>query len=66
MSLRYEQYAALKFTRKFLSDLLTVELYPKTRKEMRERVLTCLRHFPFLFENGQPMWSKDSFTEDEG
>jgi hypothetical protein len=30
MSLRYEQYRALKITREFLRMLLTVEDYPKT------------------------------------
>ena len=64
MSLRYEQYHSLNITHRFLRDLLTVEEYPKTRKDMRERASACLRHFPFLHENGQPMWSQDDFTED--
>ena len=64
MSLRYEQYTSLKFTREFLRDLLTVEDYPKTKREMRERAFLCLRHFPFLHENGQPRWSGDSLTKD--
>lgn len=64
MSLRYQQYASLRATREFLRDLLAVERYPKTKKEMRARVYACLRHFPFLHESGQPMWSRDDFTED--
>ena len=64
MSLRYEQYYSLKITQQFLRDLLTIENYPQTKGEMRERVHRCLRHFPFLYESGQPMWSKDEFTED--
>ena len=64
MSLRYEQYRSLRYTKEFLHDLLTVERYPKTKREMRQRVFDCLRHYPFLFENGQPMWSKDDITED--
>ena len=64
MSLRYEQYNALMRTQEFLRNLLTVEDYPKTKKEMRQRASSCLRHFPFLHENGQPMWSLDSFTKD--
>ena len=64
MSLRYEQYHSLQMTKEFLRDLLTVEDYPKTKGEMRERAFLCLRHFPFLHENGQPMWSEDDFTED--
>ena len=64
ISLRYEQYNSLKVTQRFLCDLLTVDQYPKTKREMRERASRCLRHFPFLYESGQPMWSKDEFTED--
>ena len=64
MSLRYEQYNSLKATHRFLRDLLTIDDYPKTKREMRERASICLHHFPFLYENGQPMWSRDEFTED--
>ena len=64
MSLRYEQYNSLMRTQEFLCDLFSVEDYPKTKKEMRERASACLRHFPCLHENGQPMWSQDSFTKD--
>jgi len=64
MSLRYEQYAALARTREFLSDLLTVEAYPRTKKEMRIRAAACLRHFPLLHHNGQPIWSADDLTND--
>lgn len=64
MSLRYEQYTSLKFTQEFLRDLLTVEDYPKTKREMRERASACLRHFPPLHSDGQPLWSQDPFTRD--
>ena len=64
MSLRYEQYNSLKVTREFLRDLMTIDKYPKTKGEMRERVGRCLRHYPFLYDTGQPMWSGDEFTED--
>lgn len=64
MSLRYEQYRSLMITREFLRSLLTVKDYPKTKKEMRERASACLRHFPYLHENGQPIWSQDDLTED--
>ena len=66
VSLRYEQYRALMMTREFLRDLLTVERYPKNKREMRERVSQCLRHYPYLYESGQPIWSQDDFTEDQG
>ena len=65
MSLRYEQYRALMTTRNFLRDLLTVEKYPKSKGEMRRRVHSCLRHYPYLYPTGQPMWSKDDMTEDQ-
>lgn len=65
MSLKFEQYNSLKTIRDFLYDLMTTETYPKTKGEMRERARRCLRHFPFLYKSGQPMWSKDEFTKDE-
>jgi len=64
MSLRYEQYNALKRTRKFLRDELRKETRCKTITERKDKILSCLRHFPVLFDSGQPMWSKDNFTED--
>jgi hypothetical protein len=64
MSLRYEQYNSLLLTKRFLGSLLTVKAYPKTRKEMREEVFRCLRHFPPLHDSGQPIWSQDYFTKD--
>ena len=63
MSLRYEQYNSLMRTQELLRNLLTVEDYPKTKKKMRKRASACLRHFPFLHKNGQPMWSQDTFTD---
>ena len=64
MSLRYEQYNALKKSRAFLSDLLTPKTRPQTVAELRRRVWSCLKHFPLLDEKGQPYWSPDEFTED--
>ena len=64
MSLRYEQYNSLLKTRNFLHDLLSVEEYPKTKKEMRDRAYRCLKHYPFLHENGKPIFSQDEFTKD--
>ena len=64
MSLRYEQYRSLLITRDFLRELLTVDGYPKTKREMRERAYRCLRHYPFLDEQGEPYWSQDEFTID--
>ena len=60
MSLRYEQYRALWETRRFLRELGYERKLIRT-KETRERAQRCLRHFPFLRGNGEPMFSKDDF-----
>lgn len=62
MSLRYEQYNALKLTEQFLLDLCKPGTW--TKKELIDRARSCLRHFPFLDGNGKPMFSKDDFTKD--
>jgi hypothetical protein len=64
MSLRYEQYMALLKTRNFLRDLLSIDEYPKTKKEMRERAYRCIKHYPFLQDSGKPIFSEDDFTKD--
>lgn len=61
MSLRYENYYALYKTREFLRDLLSTDTRPKTVKELKDRAYSCLRHYPFLKENGEPIFSKDDF-----
>ena len=63
MSLLHEQHRALLRTRKFLRDLL-LQTRTKTAKEIKARAYSCLRHFPFLKENGEPMWSQDNFHMD--
>ena len=60
MSLRYEQYNALKLSKEFLTVLLR---HPK--KEIRDKAYNCLRHFPRLEESGKPQFSKDEFTPDK-
>lgn len=64
MSLKYEQYHSLKKTQNFLRDLLTTDSRPKTVKELKARAYSCLRHFPFLRENGEPMFSQDNFLDE--
>jgi hypothetical protein len=66
MSLRYEQYWALRRTRQLLADLLHHSTRPKTVKELRGRASACLRHFPFLEESGKPIFSQDEFASPEG
>jgi hypothetical protein len=65
MSLRREQYWALKKTQDFLRDLLFTDSRPKTVKELKHRASACLRHFPFLDEDGKPMFSGDRFGPDQ-
>ncbi len=64
MSLRYEQYRSLQYTRKFLYDYLQKETRPKNITETKAHIVCCLRHFPPLHNNGQPIFSKDDLTED--
>lgn len=61
MSLRYEQENALLITREFLLDLLNTSTRPKTVKELKERARRCLRHYPPLTKEGEPLFSTDTF-----
>ena len=62
MSLRYEQRRALLMTRDLLRDLLHPSTRPRTVRELRERASRCLRHYPCLREDGEPMFSQDQFS----
>jgi hypothetical protein len=64
MSLRYEEYRALRKSRDFLRDMLNPKRRPKTIGELKRRASEALRHFPFLDEQGRPMFSDDNFTEE--
>ena len=59
MSLRYEQYSSMRRTRSFLCALLDPRQTPRVPRAVRKEASDCLHHFPFLYENGEPMWSKD-------
>ncbi len=59
MSIRREQYRALLYTRKLLTDSLTKNTRPKSVKELKQRASQCLRHFPPLRDNGEPLFSDD-------
>ena len=65
MSLRREQYWALKKTQDFLRDLLLPDTRPKKVSELKARAYSCLRHYPHLDDDGKPMFSKDDFGPDE-
>ena len=64
MSLRYEQYHAIGMTREFLRDIISGKAMKVS--ELRKMAMACLHHYPHLYESGQPRWSKDEFTNDEG
>jgi hypothetical protein len=64
MSLRYEEYRALRKSRDLLGDLLNPQRRPKTIGELKRRASEALHHFPFLDERGRPMFSNDNFTEE--
>jgi hypothetical protein len=64
MSLRFEQEASLLMTREFLLDLLNTSTRPKTVKDLKERARRCLRHYPPLTQDGEPMFSNDGFSLD--
>lgn len=62
MSLRYEQYNAIKLTKILLYDLLDTQNRPRRVHELKQRVYKCLRHYPILTERGEPIFSKDNLS----
>jgi len=66
MSLRYEEYRALKKTRAFLRELLSRPHKSWTAREIKEQAYTCIKHYPHINEYGKPLFSKDEFTTDDG
>lgn len=64
MSLRREQYAALRQARDFLRSLLDPKA-TRVPKSVRQEASRCLHHYPFLEDSGKPVWSRDEFGPDE-
>ena len=62
MSLRFEQYSALLRSKEFMRSLLDPKATPRIPRSIRETAYRCLRHYPFLEENGKPVFSRDSFN----
>jgi hypothetical protein len=62
MSLKHQQFESLKRTKDFMYSLLDPKKRPKTVKEMKDMVSRCLRHYPPLKEDGEPMFSNDNFN----
>jgi hypothetical protein len=48
-----------------LQDLLHHSTRPKKVSDISKQASSCLRHFPFLKENGEPMFSNDNFNLDK-
>lgn len=46
MTIPFERTNALKSVREFLYDLCDPKKRPKTVRELRERVLSCTKHYP--------------------
>lgn len=61
MSLRIEQYRALNMAKEFLFDMCDPKKTPRVPSDVRRRASHCLRHYPVLSENGEPIFSKDSY-----
>jgi len=62
MSLRYEQRQSLLRTREFLYQLLDPRKTPRVPRSIRQEAGRCLRHYPMLYPDGTPLWSKDPFS----
>ena len=46
MTLPDERYRAIKYTEKFLTDLLDPKKTPRVPKDIRQRAYSLLRHYP--------------------
>jgi hypothetical protein len=46
MTLPYERFRAVKYAQEFLEDLLDAKKTPKVPKDIRQRALRVLRHYP--------------------
>lgn len=64
MSLKYEQYRALKETRNLLYDLVSGNFILR-KKDLKQMAHDCVKHFPALRESGEPIFSRDDFPLDD-
>jgi hypothetical protein len=58
MSIRSEQYRALKQTQELLRDISDMHKTPRVPKEVRQRAIRCLRHYPYFLADETPLFSK--------
>lgn len=61
MSLKYEQYQSLLKTRDFLYFILK-DNSKWSKKELRKKASSCIRHFPPLDKKGKPYFSIDNIV----
>lgn len=57
MSVKSEQYNSLMLVKEYLKNELDPQTRPKNHTERRKIILSCLRHFPFLKDDGEPIFS---------
>lgn len=50
MTLPNERTNAIIVAREFLLDLIDPKVTPKIPREVRRRAISCLRHYPHIFE----------------
>ena len=50
MTIPHERYRALVWAEKLLNDLVSPSATPRVPKEVRQRALHVLRHFPSVYE----------------
>jgi hypothetical protein len=50
MTVPNERTRAVNATREFLIDLLSREKYPRLRKDIRDRAVSLLKHYPTAFD----------------
>ena len=64
MTLPFERSNSVKFTRTFLEDLINPQITPRVPKEIRQRALSCLRHYPSFWEIDQVSKTEDNAITD--
>lgn len=58
-----ESYNALKKSKGFLTQILLKPFNTWTAKTIKEEASNCLKHYPFLNEEGKPLWHDDELED---
>lgn len=64
MSQRTKQYNSLKRTYRLLMDLRIPKNSPGVPLEIRSKAFRCIKNFPPLDDEGQPIFAPDGITND--